>query len=61
MEKYQKLLSFIILLAFFIAISFYLQKATETLQTYVSTINFGGTWQQSVSKVVFSWVTNFVQ
>jgi len=61
MENYQKLLSLIILLAFFAALSFYLQKASSVVVCYVEQLHFQSSWQQGVSKLVFSWVIDLIR
>jgi hypothetical protein len=60
MEKYQKFISLIILLAFFAAIGFYLQKAGATLTCYMDDWQINKSFTKGVSKYVFMWATNFM-
>ena len=56
MEKYQKLLNFIILFAFFIATNFYIQKASEVLDAFIANGYGGQDWHYQLSKSLFSWI-----
>ncbi len=60
MEKYQKLVSLIILFAFFAAISFYIQKTTQILQGYVTEFVFSENFYIGTSKTLVLWAIDFV-
>lgn len=60
MEKYQKLVSLVILFAFFAAISFYIQRASEALTVYVAQLSTGGNFHVEVSKTLVLWVVEFI-
>ena len=60
MEKYQKLASLIILFAFFAAISFYIQRASEALTAYVTQFSTGENWHVEASKTLVLWAMDFI-
>ena len=60
MEKYQKLVSLVILFAFFAAISFYIQRASEALNVYVTQLSTGGNMHVEASKTLILWAMDFV-
>jgi hypothetical protein len=60
MEKYQKLVSLVILFAFFAAISFYIQRASEALDVYVTDLFTGGNMHVEASKILLLWAMDFL-
>lgn len=61
MEKYQKTICFFILFAFFTAISFYVQKATDVVLCYLTPLRGGGTVKNTVLDFVLTQVVNIIQ
>ncbi len=60
MEKYQKIISLIILFAFVYALGFQLQKANIMLNAYINEWHIEQTLSKEIVKFVFTWVNNFI-
>jgi hypothetical protein len=60
MEKYHKFIGGLILIAFFAAISIYVQKASATLSYYVENSAIINNMQDNVVRVVSALLTNFI-
>jgi hypothetical protein len=60
MEKYQKTICLFILLAFFTALGFYVQKTTEALVCYLSPLTNSQDLQKNVVEFIFTQVMNVI-
>ncbi len=61
MENYHKIIGGIILVAFFAALSFYLQKAAFALHYFVHNTGVMDTINSHVAKTIVGMVINFIR